>query len=223
MSSFGAAYAASTDYIPVPVIARETLHTGPVVKVKVPVGANDGAYPDGDEMVPFMAFHHNVPGGFVKFFVHSGDAALRGKTITASASVHRKQLQDDRLYLYVDLHPVDADTPVTHRLAVLPKGPGSWDALDHTKFETPAPINGLVIFAPPEAKLVPEGMVVQLPKPAPARKSTGDSQLDRLLEAGWEIGSENTTQVLLFHMKGDVRKTMTHYRPKKAVDKQRRR
>lgn len=224
MSSFGAAQAAST-YVPVPVIDRATLHTGPIVRVKVPVGATDGSYPNGNYEVPFLQFCHNIRGGRVNFFLHTDDSALRGKTITAAASVLKKTLEDGREYLYVDLTPVSDDTPITHRLAVMNNVNGSWDGDGHLIFVTPEPLDGIIIFAPPGAKVVPEGVVVQMPtqqsRPtaepeAPKKPSTGDSQLDRLLADGWEIEWECVSRVNLFKMKGDQRKTMVHYRPKKS-------
>lgn len=218
MSSFGAAQAASA-YVPVPVIARETLHTGSIVKMKVPIGATEGTYPNGDEEVPFLQFSHTVRGGRVNFFVHTSDSALLGKTITASASVLKKTFEDGREYLYVDLVPV-TDMPVTHRLAVMNDVDGSWDNDDHLIFRTPEPLSGVIIFAPPDAKVIPAGEIVQMPAPVPARASaTGDSQLDRLLADGWAIDSEDSLQVILFRMKGDLRKTMIHYRPKKNKNK----
>lgn len=220
MSSFGAASAASA-YVPVPVIARDTLHTGSVVKMKVPVGASDGTYSNGDEELPFLQFCHNIRGGRVNFFVHTNDSALRGKTITVSASVLKKTLEDGREYLYIDLTPVSNDTPITHRLAVMNNIEGSWDSEDYLIFETPEPLDGIIIFAPPGAKMVPGSTVVQMqqrtqtaePK-APKKPSTGDSQLDRLLADGWEIDSQSHAKVNLFKMKGDQRKSMVHHRPK---------
>lgn len=215
MSSFGAAHAASA-YVPIPVVARETLHMGSIVKMKVPIGATDGTYPNGDEMIPFLQFCHNIRGGRVNFFVHTSDSALLGKTITASASVLKKTLEDGREFLYVDLVPVSDDTPITHRLAVMSNIDGSWNSEDHLIFQTPQPLDGIIIFAPPGAKVVPAGTVVQMPAPASAKAPsiTGDSQLDRLLSNGWAIDSQDSLQVNLFRMKGDVRKTMVHYRPK---------
>lgn len=227
MSSFGAASAASA-YVPVPVIARETLHAGSIVKMKVPIGASDGTYPNGDEEIPFLQFCHTIRGGRVNFFVHTNDSAVRGKTITASASVLKKTLEDGREYLYVDLAPVSDETPITHRLAVMNNIDGSWDSDDHLIFETPEPLDGLIIFAPPGAKVVPgnniqhdrfadeavhELFVIGDPED-PEKPSTGDSQLDRLLAAGWEIDSQDSVKVDLFKMKGDQRKTMVHHRPK---------
>lgn len=217
MSNFGAAQAASA-YIPVPVIARETLYTGAVVKIKVPIGATDGSYSNGDEEIPFLRFCHNIRSGRVNFFVCTKDTALLGRTITAVASVLKKTLEDGREYLYVDLTPVSNDTPITHRLTVMNNIDGSWNSDDHLIFETPAPLNGIIIFAPPGAKMVPAGTVVQMRAPVPTRLSstTGDSQLDRLLGDGWTIDSEaeDPARVNLFRMKGDIRKTMVHYRPK---------
>lgn len=220
MSSFDAASAVSA-YVPVPVIARETLHAGPIVTVKIPLGATEGAYPVGDEKIPFLQFSHTIPNGRVNLFVHTADSGLKGKRITAAASVLIKTLKDGREYLYIDLTPVDDKTPVTHRLAIAKNTRGSWDTLDHVVFETPMPLCGVIIFAPPGTKVVPTGNVVPIRAPVPEVEalrtlSTGDSQLDRLLAAGWEIESENSATVNLFRMKGDQRKTMVHHRPKKS-------
>ncbi len=214
MSSFGAAQAASA-HVPVPVIAREMLHSGAIVEMRIPVGATEGTYPNGNEEIPFLQFCHNIRGGRVNFFVHTSDDALRGKTITASATVLKKTLEDGRQYLYVDLVPVAEDTPATHRLAVMNKNDGSWSGDGYLTFETPAPLSGLIIFTPPEVKIVVRGSIVPMPK----KTTSGDSQLDRLLADGWQIESENAQTVKLFKMKGDKTKTMVHHRPKNSCRK----
>jgi hypothetical protein len=111
MSSFGAATAASA-HVPAQVIKRETLHTGSIVRIRVSVDASDGSYPNGDEEIPFLQFCRSIRGGRVNFFVHTKDFAVRGKKITALASVHKKTLDDGREYLYVDLVPVNDDTAI---------------------------------------------------------------------------------------------------------------
>jgi hypothetical protein len=165
MSSLGAAQAASAR-VPVPVTSREILYSGAIVKVKVPIGAANGTYPEGDKNIPFLHFSYTIRGGRVNVFVHTDNSALRGRTITAEVSVLKKMLGDGREYLYIDLLPVASDTPVTHRLAVMSDIVGSWSNDDHLMFATPEPLFGLIIFVPPGAKLIPAGTVVRMVEPA---------------------------------------------------------
>ncbi len=216
MSSLDAVPTASA-HIHVPGIVRETLHTGPIVRMKVPAGANGGSYVKDDEEIPFLQFCQNIRGGVVNFFVHTSDCRLLGKVVTATASVLQKTLQDGRQYLYVDLVPIADDTPVTHRLAVMNDIDGSWNNEDHLVFPTPEPLAGIIIFAPPGAKVVPAGTIAQKPVPiqAKAPSASDDTQLDRLLADGWEVDSEDSSRVRLFKMKRGTRRTMIHHRPRK--------
>lgn len=159
MLSIDAASAASTH--PVTDVERTVLYTGPIVKMKVPVGASGGAYPSSEGLIPYLQFCHTIPGGRVNFFVHTADKMVRGRTITAGASVLKKTLPDGREYLYVDLKPVEADTPITHRLAVMNNLDASWDNSDPLIFATPLPLKGVIIFASPDAKMIPTGTGVR--------------------------------------------------------------
>lgn len=209
MSSLGAAQAASA-YVPAPVFGRETLHTGSVVKIKIPAGATDGAYPSGDEMIPFLKFCRSIRGGVVNFFVHTTDSALRGMTIRASASLRMKTFEDGRKFLYVDLIPVDSNTPITHVLNVMSSGDRSCDIRDHLVFTTPAPLFGVITFTLPPVRDV----VLPAEPDTPKKSATGDFQLDRLLDAGWQIDGERSGKVFLSKMKNGHATTMTHHRRK---------
>lgn len=201
MSSFGAAQAASAEPVH-PVADRETLWTGGIVTMKVPPAANMGCYPkDGDE-VPYLQFPRYVRGGVVNVFVHTDNAALRGTTITAGASIMKKTMIDGREYLYVDLVPVDNDVAPTHFLDVVSRGerePGP----DDLCFETLGTVDGLVILSAPKPPK---------PRKPPKPKSTGDTQLDRLIQQGWTIDRDEGPTVHLSRMAGDKKKTMVHRR-----------
>ncbi len=148
MLSFNATKVASTSNVPVPVITREVLYEGAIVKTKVPADARFGSYTKGDEKVLFVQFCYNIRGGVVNIFVHTDDYTVRGKKIVASAAILKKILEDGREYLYVDLVPVVGDTQVTHRLAVMGKIDNSWGGDGHLIFKTPAPLEGFIILAP---------------------------------------------------------------------------
>lgn len=181
--------------------------TGAVVKVTIPQKANAGSYLAGKIDVPYIQFPRNVRGGVVNLFVHS-DEELYGKTITAAAAVMRRVLDDGREYFYIDLLPLAKDTPVTHRLSVVSNEERFGDETDWTMFQTPN-MDGLIIFSPPEAKVYTVNNVEPI---RPAAPSTGDSQLDRLIQQGWQIEQDYTDQVLLSREKKGEKVTMTHFK-----------
>lgn len=211
MSSFGAAVAASTEQRP-SVVSRETLWSGGIVAIRIPASVTPGSYPKDGKDIPFLQFSRCVRGGCVNLFVHTDDMSLRGP-IVAGVSVMKKTLSDGREYLYVDLVPVENDVAVTHFLDIVSRGERE-PSPDDPVFETLGHIDGLVILTPPKA-----------PKPPKPRKpkSTGDSQLDRLLNQGWEIDTETPTVVRLFKFVGETMKTMQHHKPKqKPLSKRKR-
>lgn len=213
MSSLAAVHTASAS-VPTTIVHRTILHSGPIVRIKVPSGALAGVYMSGENNVPFIQFSRNIRGGRVNLFVHAPSDSMFGQSVTAKATVLKKTLEDGREFLYVDLQPVAAHTQVTHRLAVLSNNVGYCSSGDHLVFETPEPLSGLVIFVPPDAKVVTTES--SAPLPVKALSTSKDSQLDRLLSNGWIIDSETPAQVNLSKMKGDQRKTMIHHRPRKS-------
>ena len=214
MSSLGVASATSAR-ARVAVLSREVIFAGAIVKERIPLDAQVGRYDHDGKDVPFLQFARAVPGGRVNLFVHTSATSLLGETICASATLWKKTLEDGRAFLYVDLIPVSDDQKVTHRLVVMNRADSGWGE-DCLIFDTPAPLRGLVIFAPPEAKMPPRQNVVRLPQkqqvPVPAAPK--DAQLERLLGAGWQIDSEDENKACLFRMKGQERRTMTHHKPK---------
>jgi len=219
MSSLGAAQRAASANVPVPVIAREILHEGSIVMMKVPVDADDGSYPKGDERIPFLHFYIGFRGeGVMHFYVHDPDPGFLGQRIKFRASVILKLLEDGREYLYVDLAPVPSDTPITHRLVVMGSDEGSWDYDDHLVFKTPPPLTGQIVFAPPEAKIIRQADVVPLPRPRPTMHKGPhvlDRKLNRLKVDGWLVEDESGPDVVhLYKEVGGRRKTMVYHRPK---------
>lgn len=207
-------------------IVREEIFAGPIIRIRVSTRAVARVYEHGNgDPLPYLQFPHTVKGGCVNFFVHTDDDSVIGAMITAKAIVMKKVMSSGREYLYIDLEPVPADTEITHRLGIMPVGPGSWDALGWPVYRTLQDIEALLIFGPPDAKFVPNGeqRPTATPKAPKPRLVTGDSQLDRLLADGWEIESEDTSTVSLARKKKGELKTMTHHRPKPAgADKKRR-
>lgn len=211
MSSIEAVETAASTRIPAEVISRETAWTGGIVKIKVPVEALEGSYPKGEENVIFLQFSHNVPGGRVNIFVHTPDLEVRGRSIKAEASVLKKRLKDGSEFLYVDLVPVHDERPVTHRMAVMSKGPGSWDNDAHLVFATPGSIRGLIIFGPPEVKMVPQEPARSKARNAQASPAK-DAQLERYYAQGWKFDREDGRTIHLYREVGGKRKELTHQR-----------
>jgi hypothetical protein len=56
--------------------------------------------------------------------------------------------------LHIDLKPVPDSREVTHKLAVRQREPKLLGGDDWLVFETPAPLRGAIILAPPDAKMV---------------------------------------------------------------------
>lgn len=215
MTSLGVAAATSSPArVPSTVTNRQLLWQGGVVEVQIPQDASLGAFMEGGANIAFLQFKRTVKGGIVNCFLLGGNLEeYRGRKIHAAVEVRRKDLADGRSFLYLDFHPVARDKPITHRLAVM-SGPADTSGRG-VVFPTPAPIVGYVIITSPEEKIVPPVKVVTAPVQKPA--STGDSQLDRLLAAGWQISQEGTNEkiVHLYKANGGTTKTMVHYRPKK--------
>lgn len=136
------------------VVERKMLWRGGVSKIKIPLEARLMEFRNGANALKYFEFHRAVPGGIVKCFVHlknEADKNCRGSRIKAAVAVMSKTLSDDREYLYVDLVPAHELAPVTHRLAVVPansKVEEGWET-----FPTPSPVRGMVVMAPPDAKI----------------------------------------------------------------------
>lgn len=187
-------------------VRRERIWFGGVVKVRIPKEARLGSCPiDGGEL-HYLQFCRPVKGGVIYHFVHTEDEALVGKMIHAEVQLWQRTLSDTRKYFYLDFKPVDRSVPLTHRCSVMSAG-DTWPN-DWKQFVTPTPIRGVVLFSPPEAKVIPLSKSLMS-----ARES--DPQLGRLLEAGWIVDSEGATSVALFRLKKGERRTMLHERPKK--------
>lgn len=214
MSSIDVAQEATSARPRVAVVGREMLWTGGIVEMKVPADATEGVYNGDGEEIHYLTFDCGVKGGVVKCFVHTDDPSCCGRKIKAEIMVMSKTLADERTYLYVDLRPVMDTVLLTHRLAIMPNEPGMW-ANYELRFETPHPLRGAIILAAPDAKIVPKtgktAIVIEQQK-QPKVAATGDSQLDRLLDDGWQIDRDDGAAVLLSKEKNDGRRTMTHHR-----------
>lgn len=203
MSSLDVAETAASTRIPSPVRSRTMLHEGPIVKILVPVNAEARTYEQDDQFIPYLQFRLGVRGGLMNCFVHTDDESYCGRNVTGRVSLWEKVFSDGRRFLYVDIVPIEGHA--THRLAFLPDHPGLHNRDGWDVFKTAPPINALVIFAPLDAKMVPEN------RPA----VEDDRQLMRLLEQGWQMKSEDERTVTLFRrLPGADEKTMVHHRPK---------
>ncbi len=138
------------------VSSRELLWSEGVVKISVPLDALERTYKDGDISIQYLQFPRLVGGGKINCFVHD-NLSCRGEKINADVRVMKKTMKDGREYLYIDLrHTL---SPITHRLAVMVSDePGVWSKKAKKEgwvvFETPDPMWGAIILAPPDAKIV---------------------------------------------------------------------
>lgn len=140
----------------VKVLERKKIWEGAVVRVSIPALAQPALYDDGTIQVPYLYFKHSVKGGGVNLHVLLQKAdELRGKTITAHATVYEKTIEGGKRSLYVDFTPVGDDTQVTHRFFTassaegleLPKDEG-W-----IRFDLPKPLDGVIAFGKPDATM----------------------------------------------------------------------
>jgi len=218
MSSIAVAEIATSPstHVPTPVKERVVLWEGGSIAVKIPLDAKRGSFQEDDTNVDFLQFARHVTKGVINIFLHGGDELeeFRGRTVVADAKLYRKTFVDGRAFLYVDLHAPRRNAEPTHRMVMV-----DGTSADPSAFNTPAPLKGYVIFTKPDAKVSTPKPNAERSKPAPAAlkpalgggHNTSDSQLDRLLSAGWQIEREDAKCVYL--TKGA--KTLTHHRPKK--------
>lgn len=205
-------------------IIRTLLWDGATVSMKIPTDAKEGSYPADEDNPPnrFVQFVQNVKGGVVNFFYHGDNPELAcGTRVIANVEIWRKALPDGRQFLYVDLDPpVKPDAAITHRIAVMSCKASDIDGSSLTVFETPEPLQGVVVVAPVESKIWTKGQLtaVEVKKPEP-RITTGDSQLDRYLRDGWQVDKETITEVHLSKPNGGELKQIVHKKPRSGKTK----
>lgn len=171
MSSLDVAHEATSARVPRTVVKREVLWKGPVVKVNVPEKAKMGSFPEDGKPVPFLQFPRLVTGGIINCFVHTNNPTLRGKTIVAEMTIMRKDFADGGSFLHIDFLPTHKSAAVTHRFATI-NGHGHKRQHGWRMFETSAPIEGTIVIAPPDAKIV-ESKPLPAPKPEPSKIQVG--------------------------------------------------
>lgn len=139
------------------VINREALwDTGAIVRIKVPTGAKRASFVGKTGTLFYYLFDQSVKNGGVRCHVHlkgEDSPELRGKELTAKVTLWKKTMSDGRQYLYVDFVPIADSAKATHRLAIVPQSSDVAATDGWTIFETPKPLQGAVIFAPPDAKV----------------------------------------------------------------------
>lgn len=205
------------------VASRAALAGGSFVKIHIPRFAfdSDQVASDGKKCI---LFRRSVGGGYVNLYVWCNDPdAHRDKNIVAEATIVEETLYDGRKFVAVDLIPAPAGVRPTDRLFVLAGEPEAWTFEPKPRGVTRlGNLRGFVAVADLGAK-VEQGAQASVParsssntKPAPESfVTTGDSQLDRLLRAGWEISTETHDDVHLWKMKGTERVEMTHFKPRR--------
>jgi hypothetical protein len=132
---------------PAAVIARILLYEGAIVRIKVPARAIVDEHLERGEATHFLRFPYYVRGGVVNCFLHAEHAdETRGQTITASVSLLVKKLDNRCRYYYLRFQAVAADP--THRLLVASVGERIWTGTEHLIYETPSPLEGIIVFTP---------------------------------------------------------------------------
>ena len=153
MTSLGVAPATSSR-VPVPVRKRELLWSDGVIEMKVPADARYGEFKNKKEgdVLPFLKFARSIKGGMINFFVHD-NLKCHEQKIRAEVQVWRKEHEDGRTFLYVDLLPTKA--AVTHRLVVVSTMPGMQSVWPKGSmlFETPTPLYGAIVLLAPDQKM----------------------------------------------------------------------
>lgn len=219
MPSIGVAQATSSA-TPVTVLKRELLWGGGAIAIKIPTDAEEGQYPsDVGPPNRFLRFPQNVKGGVVNIFCHldpnEEPESVRGKKFILDVGIWRKTLSDGRQYLYVDLDtPISKDsTLVTDRLAVMScKASDIVQQEGLTVFETPAPLDGVIVVTPAESKIWVKAQLTVVEKTK--KSTTGDSQLDHYLADGWKVASEDEREVRLLKDKNGKLCRIVHKKPK---------
>ncbi|MDP1689634.1 MAG: hypothetical protein Q8L52_00270 [bacterium] len=199
----------------VSVLNRQILWSGGVISINVPPSAKEGEYPSAIGPKKFVKFAQGVKGGVVNFFVHDEDPArFCGKQIIAGIEIWQKTLVDGRKFLYVDLDLAQYAMCIPNRIAVmsvLEKDLVFQDGM--VAFETPSPLQGVIVVARADGKILTKGRSAVKAAVAQAVGSTGDKQLDRYLADGWVIKSQNDKVVHLTKEKGGETKRLAHLRP----------
>ncbi len=138
---------------PSPVVKRELLWSGGVIQIKVPATARKMRLQTPSGEVCYLQFPQLIRGGVVNIHVHADklDDYL-GKKIITEVCVFRKEHENGRSFLYVDMYPMKDDTQVTNRLAVMQMVPGTQFTEGALVFETPAPLQGAIVIVGDDQK-----------------------------------------------------------------------
>lgn len=156
---------------------RSLLWEGAIIEYEVPPDTIAREFNTSALSIRYLETCVNVVRGGVFIYIHLPDATeLRGKKITAVASVHKKTLSNKREYLHVDLRPTEAN--VTHRLVITAKADEFRREVGWEVFETPSPLSGAIVFMSPGATF---------------RSQTG-RRLMTEIPSSWNEGSEKETK-----------------------------
>ncbi len=189
-------------------IARQLLITEGFADVRIPLDAEFASLETRDEgQIHYLRFRRGVSGGNVPCYLHPDDAGLRGESITALFRLYERTHEDGTKHLHVDYTPAGEEKKATNRLFFLLKDELEMCEKEWPRFKCPQIPRVVVVVAPAAATLnVPQ--IVQPPK-------SEDSQLERLIAAGWYIKEDLGATLTLARMNGEREKTMTHHRPKR--------
>jgi hypothetical protein len=217
--------------LPVPrkVLGRTLVWSGGIIEIEIPLELRAGSITTDEGEITYLQFPRFVRDkrtsdamGVVNFFVHTTGGAFAncaGEKIVAKMQIWRKNL-GNQSFLYVDLHSVPEGTVPTHQfVGVMEQRGMERDSIpfateDCLFFETPAPLFGVIVVAPLDAR--------KREKPGQA-STTGYAALDRKIhEDGWFISSQDDKVVNLYKIDASGnRRTDTFYKPQPKTKKKR--
>ena len=116
------------------------------ISVPKPAQTKTFQTPDG---VPYEQFGLPVSGGFLNFHIFDyAKCVRRGNKLWVEAKVWRKTMSDGRQFLYVDLHPTEERLTHERKLYQRPEDVPNDLPVGTIRFDTLAPINGVLVFIP---------------------------------------------------------------------------
>ena len=142
------------------VVRRSLLWDGDFVAIPVPERAKLLSFAQGKERFAYLAFRLRIAGnGFINVHVTPASRALAGERVKGWLSIWEKELDDGRVYRYIDIEPAIGDDlrePVQRWFRVIPNHPSEIEIREGWVFHNiPHPTNrgetlrGAILLYPP--------------------------------------------------------------------------
>ncbi len=203
---------------PVHVVRRRSLWDGDLVTILVPERAKVLSFKQGDEEFSYLAFRLHIHGDdFINVHVRPAGEELIGKKVKGWLSIWEKQLDDGRIYRYIDIDPVigeDLKEPVNRWFRVVPNRPDEVEIREGWMFyNVPHPtkrgeiLRGAILLFPPGEEIRLFRQVHKLVKDDPAegdgvtrdkrwRKPRPNRDMGRVAEAHEREPVESATEAV---------------------------